>query len=37
MAAEHWMAALDDVTLPTFASRECFRKVTSVAAVSLRR
>jgi hypothetical protein len=34
-AAKHWMQALEDVCPPTFASRECFRKVTRAAAVSL--
>ena len=36
-AAKHWMLALEQVCPPAFASKECFRKVTLSAAVSLSR
>jgi hypothetical protein len=34
-AARQWMGALEDASLPTFASKNCFRKVTLAAAASL--
>jgi hypothetical protein len=34
-AARHWMRALEDMCPSSFASRECFRKVTLAATVSL--
>jgi hypothetical protein len=33
-AADHWIRAFEEVCPPTFASRECFRKVTLAAIVS---
>ncbi|MGA2349665.1 MAG: hypothetical protein ABSF70_04455 [Terracidiphilus sp.] len=35
-AAKHWIEALDDVCPSASASRECFRKVSVAAAVSLK-
>jgi hypothetical protein len=34
-AAKHWMQAFEDACPPAFPSRECFRKITLAAAVSL--